>query len=234
MDYSFYAHLFCKKILLPNDVPGSKWRVVNVYELGFYKSEPLVKPSLELIFEYPSGNKTLIISERPSCCIRGVIINQQTEHTVTLIAEPLISCSAYIFSFTNYDGVEKAIIYHATSCGPRFAQWIASQIASETDLSTVSIIIATPGDGVINLASNPDYIDIKETYLEYLSSIGFTSAPQILFGCTNYKINSKGKHGDEKCIHDLVFNSPKRLEVYSIFEKEEQSQDEKECTCFLL
>ncbi|MBL7478980.1 hypothetical protein [Legionella bononiensis] len=201
-----------------------------MYETGFYKRRPLEKPSLDLCFEHPDKNKLVMITELKSSCIRGVVINRQSEHTITLTAVPLITCSAYIFSFTNYDGVEKAIIYHATSPGPRYAGWIASQIKSETDLSTVSIIIATPG----NPSRHPDLNEIGDIHSEYLHSVGFTSKIQILFDCDRYMINNKGKHGVEKFEHDLVFHKVPHLEECTEYPVKEHILDENTCSCLLL
>ncbi|KTD51139.1 Uncharacterised protein [Legionella quateirensis] len=211
-----------------------KGRKANVYELRFYKSGYLVKPSIDLSFEYPVKDNYYYIGERDTDCIRGLIIDRHSKHTVTLLALPLITCSAYIFSFSNYDGVEKAIIYHTTSIGPKHAGWIASQIASETDLSTVSIIIATPADDLINPDSGANLIDISEDHSVYLQKVGFTGKVQILFGCNNYIINSKGKHGCGKCTYDLVFHKATRFEAYADHQEEEQGLDENQCTCLLL
>ncbi|CAM2986558.1 hypothetical protein [Legionella worsleiensis] len=209
-----------------------------MYESGFYKSEAMLKPYSELKFERAVGTSLIIISERPAHCILGLVIDRQSDYTLTLAAIPLVTCSAYIFSFTNYDGVEKAIIYHATSCGPRFVEWIASQIASETDLSSVSIIIATPGKGGSNLGRNlgrnPDYIDLNEKHLGRLFNVGFTSTPQILFDCSHYKITSKGKHGVDKDIADLVFNKVTRPVASAAKQSEASVHDEQRCSCFFL
>ncbi|WP_193786753.1 hypothetical protein [Legionella moravica] len=194
----------------------------------------MAKPSLELIYEDPRSNKRILIWEVDTVCIRGLVIDRQSEHTVSLCAVSLITCSAYIFSFTNYAGVEKAIIYQATSPGPKYAGWIASQIATETDLSTVSIIIATPADEVSCADSGTDLTDINDIHSSYLYRVGFTGKVQVLFGNSSYTINSKGKHGCEKLLNELVFLKPTRIEACTNTLEDERSLDEKKTSCLLL
>ncbi|CAM2960907.1 hypothetical protein [Legionella worsleiensis] len=205
-----------------------------MYESGFYKSNTLQKPPLELIYEYPDENKNIHIFQSGAHCIRGLIVDRQSEYNVSLTASCLMKGSVYIFSFTNYDGVEKAIIYHATSTGPRYAEWIASQIAGETDLSKVSIIIATPADDKNCIDSGEDLMDITTNYSEYLLRMGFEGKIKVLFGNDAYSINSQGKHGLPHHFDDLAFIKTTKPDVSFPVHDQEQRDNNSKSSCLLL
>lgn len=156
-----------------------------------------------LLFKKADAHHHEVVGERQ---IRGLIIDRDNPLVVTFRACPLISCNAYIFSFTTYEGLEKAIIYHATTVGPVRIGWIKEQIAHETDLSTVSIIIATPGSDLLPVCVAEDMNSISNEHWEKLDQLGFTNKIQVLFNCSHYAINSQGKHGQSICKSNLIFN----------------------------
>lgn len=180
-----------------------------------------------LLFEKADKEKKKVAGEKQ---ILGLIVDRDSPFVVSLIANPLISCNAYIFSYLTYDGVEKVIIYHANSCGPLLIDWIAAQIVHETDLNTVSIIIATPGNDLLPGHIAADIYDISNFHWEKLSKAGFTNKIQILFNCCCYTVNSKGKHGEGTCKTALSFNTLPTAEI-----KVQQADDSPSVsTCSLL
>ena len=187
-------------------------------EYGFFSKCPAFS------FETADEDAVKIVGETR---IFGLIVDRNSKFVVTLRAMTLISCSAYIFSYTTRDGVEKVIIYHARQGSPVYVKEIAAQIASETDLSTVSIIIATAGNDAIPHQVSHDMRDIGQINWE---RFGFTNKIQILFGNTIYSVNSRGQHGILACKSHLIFNTLPKSNI-----KAEPVSDEKTASaCSLL
>lgn len=167
-------------------------------------------------YETPSDTKTHVIPEQES---RGLIICRESPHVLTLMVAPLMTCSAYIFSFKTFKGTEKAFISHVTSPGPSqsLCLSIASQLRKETDLSLVSIIIATPGGKERASSIRKDMADISEKHVHSLQNAGLTGKITVLFECDTCEINSNGIFRtytitDRKThLADLVFKSRKSV-----------------------
>ncbi|WP_187356854.1 hypothetical protein [Legionella geestiana] len=194
-----------------------------------------------LTFEKPSETKTLIIPEQG---IGGLVINRESPHVITLMAAPVITCCLYIFSFKTFSGSEKAIICHVTSTGlpeTRY-QWIASQLRKETDLSLVSVIIASPGGKDRTSSIRADMAVISGKYAPLLQNVGLTGKITVLFGCDACEINSRGTLSTYTITErktysaDLICQSLEGRAASSVSQDIEpfDADEERQSTCLIL